>query len=189
MTHAADPHFQPVWDAEKMRWVRPAGQVTGIKTAGGEPLKLGFAQFDYLVMPLVLAILLTFAIVYPLVSLDRGGIVPDGLVGTWQTSVPQYANREFRITKTALVFQNGSEEDSVTAHHIRSVESVPQGNNRLYTIRYTRTVSDLKDIYEFSFYNEGLGTIIRFKNQPHIVWRKESDRQRQSTAPRRAPRR
>ncbi len=179
MTHVY-PHSQPIWDAQRMRWLRPAQQTTGITDAATP--KLGFSQFDYLVMPFVLALLLTFAIVYPLVSLDQGGIVPDELVGTWKTAMPEYADREFRITKTALVFQNGGEKDSVTAHQIRKVASVPSGNKQLYTIRYTASLSNLKDLYTFSFFYQSQDSVIQFKNQPNMVWRKKSDSNQQASA-------
>ncbi len=179
MTHA-DPFSQPIWDATRMRWLRTAQQTTGITDAATP--KLGFNQFDHLLLPFVLALLLTFALVYPLVTLDQGGTVPDALVGTWKTAMPAYASREFRITKTALVFQNGGDKDSATAHRIHKVASVPSGNKRLYTIRYTASLSNLKDLYNFSFLYQSQGGIIQFKNQPHMVWRKKSDRKQQASA-------
>jgi hypothetical protein len=94
--------------------------------------------------------------------------VPQELVGEWHTTDPNYADRTFEIDSVCINFTTGG--GTVSTGFIKEVKQVAQGNRTLYIISYT--VDDTPN--EVSFYFDwGKGKTIRFKNQEHVVWRKD----------------
>ena len=58
--------------------------------------------------------------------------MPGSLLGIWKTTVPKYAGHFFEISTDIVVFATGDGETAV--HPIASVEMVPEGQRRLYTV-------------------------------------------------------
>ena len=63
---------------------------------------------------------------------ESSTIMPGSLLGIWRTTVPKYAGRFFEISTDIVVFATGDGETAV--HPIASVEMVPEGQRRLYTV-------------------------------------------------------
>ncbi|UCE81628.1 MAG: hypothetical protein JSV47_07605 [Deltaproteobacteria bacterium] len=101
-------------------------------------------------------------------------IVPDELVGIWETKYPGYTNRDIQITKDTIVFEQGEGYfDFVTYPIVGIDKTVDDTGNTLYVVYYV-IPEGLK--YEFPiYYSPEKGGTFRFKNRPQIKWtRKKS---------------
>jgi hypothetical protein len=96
--------------------------------------------------------------------------VPKELVGEWHTTDPNYADRTFELDPVCITFTTGG--DTVSVGFIKEVKEVQEGNRILYTISYT--VDDAPNKVSF-YYDLNKGTVILFKNQERVVWRKDQD--------------
>ena len=96
--------------------------------------------------------------------------VPEKLLGVWKTSHPKYADRFFEIKKDFIIFGTGGE--SFELHALADIHESWEGKSILYTISHLNHEGQR---YTFAFYyNPDDGGTIRFKNQPNIVWTKET---------------
>jgi hypothetical protein len=94
--------------------------------------------------------------------------LPISVIGMWQTSSEQYADRGFEIKPQQITFQQG-EADKYTTHPITRLRATPtEAGATLYVVEY----DNAGDTYEFSFVYQQDEETIRFKNQPLIAWRK-----------------
>ena len=101
---------------------------------------------------------------------ERNPVVPDALVGVWNTSAPRYSNRSFEITKSSAIFEHGGGFFDFAAYPITKVEKVETDARTLYVLVFM-IPEGLE--YEFSFYHSPAnGGVIRFKNQEQIAWKK-----------------
>ena len=95
--------------------------------------------------------------------------LPTSMMGVWQTSSEQYADRGFEIKPQQITFQQG-EADKYTTHPITRLRATPtEAGATLYVVEY----DNAGDTYEFSFVYQQDEETIRFKNQPLIAWRKD----------------
>lgn len=95
--------------------------------------------------------------------------VPDHLIGLWKTAAPKYSGRFFRITAEGIVFGTGEGRSEI--HTVVGVKEKKEEGKDAYIITY---LSEEGQEYRLSVYmdptREG---VMRFKNQPGILWTKE----------------
>lgn len=98
----------------------------------------------------------------------RNDPLPPSLMGVWQSTSDQYADRAFELKPDQITFQQG-EADKYTTHAITTVRTTPdEGESALYVVEY-----DIAgDTYQFAFVYQPDEGAIRFKNQPMIKWYK-----------------
>jgi len=97
--------------------------------------------------------------------------VPDHLIGVWETTAPDYADRPFEIKTGEIIFGTGEENfDTYPITKIKIEKDLKEQKN-LYVICYKNSA---RQEYKFSFYYDpaNKGTI-RFKNHRQMVWTKK----------------
>jgi len=95
---------------------------------------------------------------------------PGEILGEWQTTDPQYADRIFEIDGVCISFTTG--EGTISVGFIRDVNSAPAGDSTLYTVSYT--VDGVPNVVSF-FYNPNNGGKLWFKNQTAVIWKKTAE--------------
>lgn len=98
---------------------------------------------------------------------------PKELIGIWKASDIRYRGTSFEIKKDAITFQDkNGDKNSYSIIEIKR-EFLPDKKWALYTLCYLD--NNLKKM-EFPFYfrssDEGM---IRFKNQPSLIWKKDTE--------------
>lgn len=117
----------------------------------------------------LLVVLLAGGAIYIVVSRSDIMPLPDEAVGLWTTEEPRYADRAFRLTaNTFTVFTSAT--DSIV-HPITGVTGSSDRLSTLVNVEY----ADFGETYVFSFYLSP-DTLIRFKNQREMEWRKTDTR-------------
>ena len=116
---------------------------------------------------LIGAALLALPVLWVVLSLGDDPSAPEELHGTWTTTAPDYADRAFAITDSTITFYQGGENS--TFHRLVGVERETERSVVAYTLEYEHGAHTLTFAFEYS----GAGEI-RFKNQQHMVWRRES---------------
>ena len=104
---------------------------------------------------------------------SRKLVVPDELVGIWETPTPIYEGCFFEITKEEVKF--GSKDGQVSNFFIKDmkIQKIPNEEWTLYTISY---VARGFQKYEFPFYyHPASNGVIRFKNKMESVWTREPE--------------
>jgi hypothetical protein len=100
------------------------------------------------------------------------GTVPENLIGVWETTFPNYADRFFEIRSNEILFGTG--EGKFDTYPITKIkmEKDREGQKNLYLICYKNIEGKM---YKFFFYYDpaNQGTI-RFKNQREMVWTKKA---------------
>jgi len=119
--------------------------------------------------------LLFVAAFLAIITIDCGILTTpsDELVGIWKASDIRYNGTYFEIGKQAITFH--TKEGNIESYGIMKIEkeTMPDDEWRQYTIYYRNR--ELQKV-EFSFYfRPSHNGVIRFKNQPSLVWRKEAD--------------
>ena len=94
--------------------------------------------------------------------------IPPDLIGVWRTGAPSYADRPFQVTDSTLVLHTGGSDSTVNA--ITGVRSRRAAEGAEYTIEYQ--VEGEAFLFSFTL-TGGADPVIRFKNQPHMEWRKQ----------------
>ena len=61
-------------------------------------------------------------------------IVPQHLIGVWETSTPKYADRYMKFTEQTLIYGIG--EGKEVSHEIRKIDMEQAKGGTLYTIHY-----------------------------------------------------
>jgi hypothetical protein len=114
------------------------------------------------------------AVLIAIITINCGKITTasDELIGIWKTSNIRYNDTSFEIKKKAITFHT-KEGDSNKFTIIKIKKELMQDKEWVqYTIFYCDR--DLKKV-EFPFYfRSSDSSVIRFKNQPYLVWKKES---------------
>ena len=108
-----------------------------------------------------------------LITISCGKItsVSDELIGVWKSSDVQYKDTSFEIHQKAITFR--TKEGDSNRYGIVEIKKEMMEDKRwvLYTIYYIN--QDLQKM-EFPFYYQLSDSgLIRFKNQPSLVWRKD----------------
>lgn len=119
--------------------------------------------------PIILAVL--FALIF--ISCGNIPTATDEIIGMWKASDIRYNNTSFEIKRKEISFV--TKEGDVNCFTITKVKKEPMENKEWvqYTIYYNDR--DLQKV-EFPFYFNPSGSgIIRFKNQPSLVWKKDID--------------
>ncbi len=101
---------------------------------------------------------------------ERKIIVPDHLVGLWDTEAPKYANRDLEFTKESVVFKAG--EEPIAIYPIKKIEAIRGKENISYNITYM----SLGKKYNFSFtYDPANGGVIVVKNRNGVQWMRKEE--------------
>jgi hypothetical protein len=96
--------------------------------------------------------------------------VPPTLRGVWTTTDIRYAGRAFEVSGDRITLATGGEQKD--AHPIHRLERRADGRDHLYELTYRNLADNITDTLVLRY--EGReGGVIRFKNQPHIEWRRE----------------
>ncbi len=95
--------------------------------------------------------------------------VPDGLVGTWKTTAPQYADRSLEITPHSITFATGPGTEATG--FIDDIETVWDQDGSLYTISYSSDGGE--QLVSFYYTDVNGKQTIQFKNQRGILWVKD----------------
>jgi hypothetical protein len=102
----------------------------------------------------------------------RGKVtVPEELIGVWETTSPDYADRPFEIRTKEVIFGTGEDKFNTYPITKMKIEKDLKEQKTLYIICHKNTTGQE---YKFSFYYDptNQGTI-RFKNQKEMVWTKK----------------
>lgn len=96
-------------------------------------------------------------------------VIDDEMLGIWKTTSHKYKDTYFELRRNEVCF--GTVEGSVNAYIISEIEKKQENDDWiLYTISY---IDEALKKSEFVFYyNPRDDGLIRFKNQPTLVWRK-----------------
>ena len=95
--------------------------------------------------------------------------VPSELIGIWGTTDARYVGRTFEFTLGSVIFQTGDGPFDFTAHPIQEI-TVEQSLDRIdYDVEYG-TIEAGSYIFRFSYLPQD-GGLIRFANQPGMIWR------------------
>ncbi len=116
-------------------------------------------------------LIIVYLILLSACQCEKRPVVPDGLIGVWETTAPDYADHPFEIKTGEVLFGTGEGKfDTYPITRIK-IEKDPKEQKTLYMICYKNTA---KQEYKFSFYYDqtNQGTI-RFKNQKEMVWTKK----------------
>ena len=93
-------------------------------------------------------------------------VVPQHLIGVWETPAPQYADRYMKFTEHALIYGIGEGEE--VSHEIEKIDMEQEGGRTLYTFHYKDAEGE-KWTLTFT-YSPDTGTI-QMKNSKEI-WEK-----------------
>lgn len=115
------------------------------------------------------------AVIIAIITINCGKITTasDELIGIWKASDIRYNDTSFEIEKKAITFRNKEGDNNSYAIIEIKKELMQDGQWVQYTIFYKDR--DLHKVeFPFYFYASDKG-MIRFKNQPYLVWKKDSD--------------
>ena len=90
--------------------------------------------------------------------------MPPGLVGTWQTSMPRYADRSFELSPTTLRLGLGAGTET---YPISMVSSRDSSTSPIYTIDYLNGDTPLE--FALTVHADSVAAI---RNVPGVAWRK-----------------
>ena len=90
-------------------------------------------------------------------------VVPQHLIGVWETPAPQYADRYMKFTEHALIYGIGEGEE--ISHEIEKIDMEQEGGATRYTFHY-RDSEEEKWTLTFT-YSPDTGTI-QMKNSKEI---------------------
>ena len=97
---------------------------------------------------------------------------PQEIVGEWNTSAPQYADRSITIDTDTISFGIG--KGNFEIYTIKKIEKTSIEGSKLYTIYYENGEGVW---YKFAFYySPENGGEFRKKNQRQILWKKQRNR-------------
>jgi hypothetical protein len=122
-------------------------------------------------LPGILSAVLLVLLAVAICTLRRsgyGGELPDEILGTWRTTDPRYAQTVLDIGRTTLTF--GTVDRGTTSHAIARVEEDELDRAVLYTVHYR----DEGGVNELSFFYTPIDSVIRFRNQRSLTWRRDS---------------
>ena len=118
--------------------------------------------------------MIILAVLIALITMSCGKITTasDEIIGIWKASDIRYNHTSFEIKRKAITFL--TKEGDVNNFTIIKVKKEQMDDKEWvqYTIFYKDR--DLRKV-EFPFYfRSSYSSIIRFKNQPYLVWKKDS---------------
>jgi hypothetical protein len=99
--------------------------------------------------------------------------ISDEMIGTWNTTDSKYKSTSFELTADKIIFRTlGGEINANTIKKIKK-KKAPDTEETLFTLTYVN-VEGQESIFSF-FFSQKNGGMIRFQNQPEIIWTKEKD--------------
>ena len=118
----------------------------------------------------VVFVILTVVFVF---GCGKKEVMSDEMIGTWKTSDPEYKGTYFELTQAKIIF--GTLEGDVNANTIKKIKKkkIPDTEEILFTITYVN-IEGQESLFSFFFSSKNNG-MIRFQNQPEMVWTKEKD--------------
>jgi hypothetical protein len=106
---------------------------------------------------------------------ERKIIVPNHLVGIWDTEAPKYANHDLEFTQESVVFIEG--EDPIGIYPIKKIQEIRGKED----ISYKMTYLSLGKKYKLSFtYHPANGGVIVIKNRNGVQWTRKNEVQDES---------
>ncbi len=101
---------------------------------------------------------------------ERKIIVPNHLVGEWETEAPKYTDHDIEFTKESVVFK--ARKEPVAIYPIKKIEEIRGKENISYNITYM----SLGKKYKFSFtYGPANGGVIVVKNRNGVQWTRKEE--------------
>lgn len=99
--------------------------------------------------------------------------ISDEMIGTWKTTDFKYKETFFELTPDKIIF--GTLRGEVNANTIKKIKTkrVPDTEETLYTLTYVN-LEGQEIVFPF-FFSQKNGGMIRFQNQPEIIWTKKQD--------------
>ena len=94
--------------------------------------------------------------------------VPEHLIGTWQTSMASHAGSTMEIGEHVLVFT--SDHRVATRSRIVGFKTFSEKGQTVYQLSYQDQYKNEYQLY--LLYDPTDGGIVRFKNQPHLDWKR-----------------
>ena len=94
--------------------------------------------------------------------------VPEQLIGTWQTSMATHAGSTMEISEYTLVFTSDRGVD--TRSRIVGCKTFSEKGQTVYQLSYQDQYKNEYQLY--LLYDPTDGGIVRFKNQPHLDWKR-----------------
>lgn len=120
-----------------------------------------------LALMLVISVVALFGVRFS--SGETQGVLPMPLRAEWTTEDPDYKNRGFTISASALTFRTGADADSFTVHKIRHVTQSASGEDTTnFAIDYESEGGLVT--WEFQYIQRPKPTI-RFTHQKDLVWK------------------
>lgn len=96
--------------------------------------------------------------------------ISDDMVGTWNTTDSKYKETYFELTPDKIIFRTlGGEVNANTIINIKTKKD-PETEETLFTLTYVN-LEGKESLFSF-FFSQKNGGIIRFQNQPEIIWTK-----------------
>jgi len=94
---------------------------------------------------------------------------PDELIGVWQTDAARYKDCPTEITPTRIIFHTVT--GAIDINTIQEIEKTTEKGKTLYRIHYENAEGL---VYRLSFYflQSPEGSVIQYKNQPQLIWKK-----------------
>jgi hypothetical protein len=103
----------------------------------------------------------------------KKAIISDEMIGIWNTTDSKYKETSFELTPDKIIFRTlGGEANANTITKVKKKE-FPDTEETLFTLTYVN-LERQESVFSF-FFSQKNGGIIRFQNQPEIIWTKEKD--------------
>ena len=100
---------------------------------------------------------------------EPGEEILNRLYGTWETGAAGYANARFEIRKGKIVFY--TVEGTTSVNLITDIQHSPDKKEDLLSIEYKDRLGQ-EYLLTFYLYSRPDGDALVFKNQEHIIWKK-----------------
>jgi len=123
--------------------------------------------------PKRLFVILTILLIVFVHGCGKKAAISDEMIGTWNTTDSKYKETSFELTPDRIIFRTpGGEVNANTIKKIKK-KKAPDPEETLFTLTYV-DLEGQETIFSF-FFSQKNGGMIRFQNQPEIIWTKEKD--------------
>lgn len=123
--------------------------------------------------PKRLFVVLTILIIVFAHGCGKKATISDEMIGTWNTTDSKYKETSFELTVDKIIFRTlGGEVNANTIKKIKK-KKASDPEETLFTLTYV-SIEGQETIFSF-FFSQKNGGMIRFQNQPEIIWTKEKD--------------
>ncbi len=124
-------------------------------------------------IPKRLFVVLTILIIIFAHGCGKKATISDEMIGIWNTTDSKYKETSFELTVDKIIFRTlGGEVNANTIKKIKK-KKAPDPEETLFTLTYV-SIEGQETIFSF-FFSQKNGGMIRFQNQPEIIWTKEKD--------------